>query len=70
MKNARALGLLTSLLCVASIFLQSEQEQRFWKIVEVALEMNLRNRRVGGNYLADLEKRRDGMYVVCRGERE
>ena len=39
-------------------------------MVEVALEMNLRNRGIGSNYLADLEQRRNGMYIICRGERE
>ena len=44
MKCARELGFLTSVLCALPQFLQRQQQQRFVKIVEVALETNLGNR--------------------------
>jgi hypothetical protein len=52
------------------MFLQREHEQRFRKIVEEALETSLGINTFEGVELADLEKRSNGIDVVCRGERE
>lgn len=65
-----SIRLLTSMLYILFAFLQRECKERFGKIMEVALETNLG---IDGSeviVIACLEERRDGMYVVARGERE
>ena len=61
---------LTSVLYVLSIILQSELKQWLWKIPEVALDIKFRNSCVCKVEMADYEKFRNYMNVVCRAERK
>ena len=66
----KVLRLLTSILSVLSIIFQRESEQWLWKMPEVFLDKLKRFDVFVVDAMADLEKHRNEIDVVCRAEQK